>query len=68
MVRKKVAKNISVMYKIKWILNESAIFSLYCSLVLSYLNYCCEVWGSTYSNRIQPLYLLQKRAIIIIMC
>ena len=63
MVRKKVSKKINVMYRIRWILDQFALFSLYCSLVLPYLNYCCEVWGSTYRKRIQLLYLLRKRAI-----
>ena len=24
---------------------------------------CCEIWGNTYKTRIQPLYIIQKRAI-----
>ena len=36
--------------------------SLHCSLILSYITYCCEIWGNTYKNRIQPLYTLQKHA------
>ena len=29
------------------------------------LNYCYEVWGNTYENKIQSLYMLQKKTITI---
>lgn len=62
-VHTKIAKNLSVMRRVKWLLNETALYTLYCSFVLPYMDYCCEIWGNTYKNRIQPLYILQKRAI-----
>ena len=31
--------------------------------VMPYLNSCCEIWGNTYKSRIQPLHIIQKRAI-----
>ena len=34
--------------------------------MLPYLNYCVEVWGNTYQNSLQSLFILQKRAIRII--
>ena len=30
------------------ILNQKSLFTLYCSLVLPYLYYACEIWGNTY--------------------
>ena len=42
-----------------------ALYSMYCTLVMPYLTYCCEVWGTNYNTRIQSLFILQKRAIII---
>ena len=36
---------------------------VYCTLVMPYLTYCCEVWGNNYNTRIQSLFILQKRAI-----
>ena len=27
------------------------------------MNYCCAYWGNNYKRRIQPLYMLQKKAI-----
>ena len=59
----KVAKNVSVMNRVKHVLTSSALYSLYCTLVMPYLTYCCEVWGNNYKTRIQSLFILQKRAI-----
>ena len=63
-VRNKIARNISVMNRVKHVLTSSALYSLYCTLVMPYLNYCCEVCGNNYKTRIQSLFILQKRAVI----
>ena len=62
-VRNKVAKNVSVMNRVKHVLTSSALYSLYCTLVMPYLTCCCEVWGKNSKTRIQSLFILQKRAI-----
>ena len=62
-IRHKMSKNLSVMHRVKWLLNKSALYMIYCTLVLPYISYCCEIWGNTYKTRIQPLYIIQKRAI-----
>ena len=36
-VRNKVAKNVSVMNRVKHVLTSSALYSLYCTLVMPYL-------------------------------
>ena len=51
------------MQRVKHLLINSALYSLYSTLVMPYLNYCCEIWGNTYKSRIQPLHIIQKRAI-----
>ena len=61
-VRNNIAKNISFMNRVKHVLTSSALYSMYCTLVMPYLNYCCEVWGNNYKTRIQSLFILQKRA------
>ena len=63
-IRHKMSKNLSVMYRVKWLLNNSALYMIYCTLVLPYISYCCEIWGNTYTTRVQPLYIIQKRAIL----
>ena len=40
--------------------------TLYNSLFLPYINYCNLIWASTYASNLEPLYLLQKKAIRII--
>lgn len=47
-------------------LEYKALRTLYCALVLPYINYCVEVWGNIYQSNTRSLYLLQKRAIRII--
>ena len=42
------------------------MLSLYDTLVLPYLNYCNIVWANNKITRLQPLVLLQKRAMRII--
>ena len=64
-IRHKMSKNLSVMHRVKWLLNKSALYMIYCTLVLPYISYCCEIWENTYKTRIQPLYIIQKRAILI---
>ena len=36
------------------------------SLIYSYINYCNVVWGSAYNNHLNPLVVLQKKAVRII--
>ena len=36
---------------------------LFCSLILPYLSYACEIWGNTYKSQLHTLMLLQKKAI-----
>ena len=63
LIKNKISKNVSVMYRVKHLLTSSALYSLYCTLILPYLNYCCEIWGNTYKSRIRPLHIIQKRAV-----
>ncbi len=62
----KISRSISVMAKVRHFLNSKSRRTLLCSLVSPYLNYCIEVWGNTYKCSLEPLFILQKRAIRII--
>ena len=62
-VRNKMAKNVSVMNRVKHVSTSSALYSLNCTLVIPYLTYCCEVWGNNCKTLIHSLFILQKRAI-----
>ena len=56
--------------KVKW-LSESITYKIFMYYILctqhayNLLNYCYEVWGNTYENKIQSLYMLQKKPITI---
>lgn len=65
-IKGKLSKCIYVLYKVKDILNEKLLYGLYCSLFLPYINYCIEIWGTTYATNIKPLCILQKKAIRIV--
>nr|XP_049573449.1 uncharacterized protein LOC125966909 [Syngnathus scovelli] len=62
-VKSKISRSMAVIYKAKELLDYHSLRTLYCSLVLPYLHYCAEVWGNTYKTSLQPLIILQKRAI-----
>ena len=62
----KISKSLSIMCRARYTLTKSALFTIYCSLVLPYLNYCCEIWVNTYKSRIANLFILQKKAVRII--
>ena len=62
----KKSKNIAIMYKVKNVLDTSALLTLYNSLILPYLTYCVEAWGNTYPTNLLCIKKLQKRAVRII--
>ncbi len=49
------------MRKIKHLLIN--IILHYSTLIMPCLNYCYKILGNTYKSRIQPLHIIQKRAI-----
>ena len=63
---KKVSKGISVLYQLRDNVPEYVLKCLYNTHVLPHILYCSAIWGSTYSTHLQPLFILQKRAIRII--
>ena len=60
---KKMSRSIGILAKAKHMLNLKALHTLYCALILPYLNYCVEVWGNTYKSSLKMICTLQKRAI-----
>ena len=53
-------RTVGILYRIRHLLNRSALFILYCFLFLPYLTYCAEIWGNTYKSNTQCIFLLQK--------
>ena len=57
------ARNIAVLNKIKLFLPSSAMFRLYCTLVLPYLNYGLLLWGNSNKESMTKIFRIQKRAL-----
>lgn len=62
----KVSKSIGILYRVRNVLNHCTLKMLYLSLIQPYLLYCIVIWGSAYANALNPLIVLQKRAIRVI--
>ena len=59
----KISKCIGIMYKLRYCLPCSALFSLYNSLILSHIIYCIVVWGNCAQTKLDKIFKLQKKAI-----
>ena len=58
-----MSRNISILHKVKHILDSYYLYALYCTLVLPYITYSCEIWGGTYETSLANVIRLQKKAI-----
>ena len=65
-VSKKLARGIGILLKLRHFVNLASLVQVYDSIIYSYLTYGIIVWGNTYSSNLQPLIILQKKAIRII--
>ena len=65
-VSMKMAKSIGLINKIKSYVSVSTRRTLYCSLVLPYIQYCNIVWANCYHTYLDRILKLQKRAVRII--
>ena len=67
-VAKTIARNIGVMNKLKYFIPKRILHTLYCTLVLPYLNYNILIWGSTCKTYMDKIVKLQKWAMRTISC
>ena len=44
-------------------MNRKSLLSLYNSFLCPYITYAIHVWGGTYRSYLEPLFLLQKKAV-----
>ena len=63
MICRKVSKSIGILCKLSSILPVKSLKCLYFSLIQPYLSYCNLIWGNTFATHLNPLIILQKRAI-----
>ena len=66
-VCRKVAHGIGVINKARKVLRNESLKYLYYSLIYPYMIYCNQVWVSACKTNIEPLQVLQKRAVRIIL-
>ena len=64
---RKVARGIGVIIKARKVLHNESLKCLYYSFIYPYMIYCNQVWGSACKTNIEPLQVLQKRAVRIIL-
>ena len=62
----KLSKTFGVLSRIRRKLTPSSFISLYYCLIYSNLNYCIIVWGTASKSLINKLFILQKRAVRLI--
>ena len=62
----KISKSIGILYRIKDYAPHKILKSIYYSSIYPYLSYGIIIWGGTYNTHLNPLVILQKRAIRLI--
>ena len=64
-VEKKLAKNSGLLYRAKYLLDESSLKTVYFSYIHSYLNYANIAWTSTYQTKLKTIYYQKHAARIV---
>ena len=65
-ITKTISRNIGMINKLKFIIPERILHTLYCTLVLPYINYGILIWGKACKTYLEKIYKLQKWAVRII--
>ena len=59
----KISISNGIMFRIRSLVPNSCLKSIYHSIIHQYLLYCLPIFGATYNCYLEPLFLAQKRAI-----
>ena len=62
-ISKTISRNIGMLTKLKHFVPENILYSLYCTLILPYINYGVLIWGNTCKTYLEKIFKLQKWAI-----
>ena len=65
-ITKTISRNIGMINKLKFIIPERILHTLYCTLVLPYINYSILIWGKACKTYFEKIHKLQKWAVRII--
>ena len=61
-----ISRNIGIINRLKLYLPQHILFSVYTTLISSYINYGILAWGNAAQTILNRLFLLQKKALRII--
>ena len=64
--QKKITRCIGILSKIRYFVSQQVRVQLYYTLIYLFLTYSLVTWGNTYPTPVQPLVILQKKAVEII--
>jgi hypothetical protein len=62
----KISRSVGILLKLRHFVPIKILVQLYYSIIYPFLSYGALIWGNTYISNIQPLVILQKKAIRII--
>ena len=62
-ISKTISRNAGMLTKLKHFVPENILYTLYCTLILPYINYGIIIWGSACKLYLDKIFKLQKWAI-----
>ena len=62
-VRRKVAKFIPILCRVRQYIDDVAVKMIYYSLIYPLMTYCNSLWGNCAASHIRPLIVLQKKLV-----
>ena len=65
-VESTISRNIGLIRRAKHMLDSRCLLLLYNALILPFLNYCLQIWGSSYPSNLANLVIAQKKIMRII--
>ena len=60
-IAKKIKRSVGILSKLRHYVNIDILINLYYSLIYPFLTYGIIIWGNTYPTILQPVYILQKK-------
>ena len=59
----KISRNAGLIYRLKGLVPESVLKTLYNSFIQSHLNYCSSIWGLESKSSLNNIFISQKKAV-----
>ena len=63
---KEIRRSIGILSKLRYYVGLNILLSLYYELIFPFLTNGIIIWGNTYKTTLQPIFILQKRAMRLI--